>query len=105
MGVGQVAGRRGNSGGSIYRRMSDGRWIGAATVDFGPQGRPKRRTVSARTRTEAVRKHNEPDGDDETAEVVKAVSMRSIPVPALAAWIDDRLLPVRVPRATLDDPD
>ncbi len=48
--------RRGNSEGSIYQRSSDGRWLGAATVGLDPAGRPIRRTVSAKTRTEVVRK-------------------------------------------------
>ncbi|MHB8827133.1 MAG: site-specific integrase [Acidimicrobiales bacterium] len=48
--------RRGNSEGSIYQRSSDGRWLGAATVGLDPAGRPIRRTVSAKTRAEVVRK-------------------------------------------------
>lgn len=43
----------------------------------------------------------EPDADDpdgeETAEVVEAVSTRSVPLPALAAWVNDRLDPVPQP--------
>lgn len=54
-----MAGRRGNSEGSVYRRASDGRWVGAVTVGFGPTGRPVRKTVSAKKRTEAVRKLTE----------------------------------------------
>ncbi len=48
--------RRGNSEGSIYQRSSDGRWLGVATVGLDPAGRPIRRTVSAKTRAEVVRK-------------------------------------------------
>ena len=48
--------RRGNSEGSIYQRSSDGRWLGVATVRLDPAGRPIRRTVSAKTRAEVVRK-------------------------------------------------
>lgn len=48
--------RRGNSEGSIYQRSSDDRWLGAATVGLDPAGRPIRRTVSAKTRAEVVRK-------------------------------------------------
>ena len=48
--------RRGNNEGSIYQRSSDGRWMGAATVGLNPAGRPIRRSVSAKTRAEVVRK-------------------------------------------------
>ena len=48
--------RRGNNEGSIYQRSSDGRWMGAATVGLDPAGRPIRRSVSAKTRAEVVRK-------------------------------------------------
>jgi death on curing protein len=37
-----------------------------------------------------------PDGE-ETAEVVEACSTRSVPLGALAAWVDDRLVPVTPP--------
>ena len=48
--------RRGNNEGSIYQRSSDGRWMGAATVGLDPAGRPIRKSVSAKTRAEVVRK-------------------------------------------------
>ncbi len=54
-----MAGRRGNSEGSVYRRASDGRWIGAVTVGFGERGGPVRKTVSGKTRAQAVRKLSE----------------------------------------------
>ena len=49
-----MGGRRGNSEGSLYRRASDGRWVGAVTVGFGAAGRPVRKTVSAKTRAEEI---------------------------------------------------
>jgi death on curing protein len=36
---------------------------------------------------------DDPDGE-ETAEVVEAASTRTVPLAALAAWVDDRLVPV-----------
>ena len=55
-----MAGRRGNSEGSVYRRASDGRWIGAVTVGFGERGGPVRKTVSGRgARRQAVRRLSE----------------------------------------------
>jgi integrase len=47
-----MAGKRINGEGSIYQRKSDGRWFGSVAV-LGPDGRRSRRTVSARTRTQA----------------------------------------------------
>ena len=51
-----MAGRRGNGEGAVYQRASDGRWLGAVVVGYDPEGRPRRTTVSARTRSEAVAK-------------------------------------------------
>jgi len=51
-----MAGQRANGEGSVYQRASDKRWLGAATVGFDVNGRPKRKFVSAKTRTEAVQK-------------------------------------------------
>lgn len=51
-----MARQRANGEGSVYQRASDKRWLGAATVGFDSTGRPKRKFVSAKTRTEAVQK-------------------------------------------------
>ncbi len=48
--------RRANHEGSIYQRASDGRWLGVAHVGYDETGKPLRRYVSAKTRTEVVRK-------------------------------------------------
>jgi integrase len=53
-----MAGKKGNGEGSIYKRSSDGRWIGAVTIGFNDNGRPKRKSISAKTRTEVVQKMN-----------------------------------------------
>ena len=51
-----MAGKNGNGEGSIYKRASDGRWIGAVTIGFNESGRPWRKSVSAKTRSEVVQK-------------------------------------------------
>jgi integrase len=51
-----MAHKRGNGEGSIYRREVDGRWIGSLVVGFTSTGRQRRKTVSAKTRREAVAK-------------------------------------------------
>ncbi len=54
-----MAGKRGNGEGTVYQRASDGRWLGVLVVGWTPTGRPVRKTVSARTRAEAVRRFRE----------------------------------------------
>ncbi len=51
--------KRANGEGTIYQRASDGRWLGVLVVGYTPEGRPIRKTVSARTRAEAGRKFRE----------------------------------------------
>jgi integrase len=56
---GEMGGKRGNGEGTIYRRAADGRWLGVLIVGWSPSGRPVRKTVSAKTRSEAIRKFRE----------------------------------------------
>ena len=51
-----MAGRRMNGEGSLYRRASDGRWVGAITTGYDATGRAVRKTVSAKTKAEAIAK-------------------------------------------------
>jgi integrase len=51
-----MAHRRGNGNGSVYRRASDGRWLGVVVLGYDTEGRPIRKATSARTRTEVVQK-------------------------------------------------
>jgi integrase len=51
-----MATQRANGEGSIYQRASDSRWLGAVTIGFDANGRPRRKVVSAKTRAEVVRK-------------------------------------------------
>ena len=51
-----MAKRRAHGEGSIYQRKSDGLWIGTASVGWDDEGRRIRKTVSAKTRNEALAK-------------------------------------------------
>ena len=51
-----MGGFRGNGEGSIYKRSSDGRWLGVVTLGQDGTGRVVRKAVSAETRAEVVRK-------------------------------------------------
>lgn len=51
-----MAGKRANGEGTVYQRTSDGRWLGVVVTGYTPEGRPVRKTVSARTRAEASKK-------------------------------------------------
>ncbi|HUZ08699.1 MAG TPA: tyrosine-type recombinase/integrase [Acidimicrobiales bacterium] len=53
-----MAGRRMNGEGGLYQR-ADGRWFGAVVLGYDESGRPRRKTVSARTKEEARRKLRE----------------------------------------------
>jgi hypothetical protein len=47
-----MAPRRSNHEGSIYQRTSDGLWMGVAHVGYDSLGKPLRRYVSSKKRTE-----------------------------------------------------
>jgi integrase len=51
-----MAGRRVNGEGSLYRRSSDGRWMGVVHYGVDARGQPVRRSVSGRTKTEASKR-------------------------------------------------
>jgi len=51
-----VSGRATNGEGSLYRRKSDGRWIGAVLLGYKEDGKALRKTVSGRTKAEASEK-------------------------------------------------
>lgn len=51
--------RRDHGDGALYRRASDGLWVGAVTLAPGPDGRRRRRTVSSRDYATAARKLRE----------------------------------------------
>lgn len=47
---------RGNNEGSIYQRKSDGLWVGAISLGYDGEGKPRRRTVYGKTKREAQEK-------------------------------------------------
>lgn len=51
-----MASSRGNGEGAIYQRASDSRWLGVITIGYASNGRRIRKTVSAKTRAEVVKK-------------------------------------------------
>ena len=56
-----IAGRlhentRGNNEGSVYQRKSDGRWVGAITTGYGPNGSAVRKTITGSSKADVVRK-------------------------------------------------
>ena|SRR5271170_80257 len=51
-----MAGKRANGEGTLYRRASDGRWLGSIQFGHDDRGRPIRKYVSANTEREALRK-------------------------------------------------
>ena len=53
---GALSGKRGNGEGAIYQRSSDKRWLGVISLGYGADGRPMRKTVTAKTCSEVVRK-------------------------------------------------
>lgn len=48
--------RRGNNEGTVFKRESDGKWVGAVTLGYNKQGNPNRRVVYGNTRAEAAKK-------------------------------------------------
>ena len=56
---GGMSGKRGNGEGAIYQRSADKRWLGVISLGHGADGRPIRKTVTAKTRSEVVRKLKE----------------------------------------------
>jgi integrase len=54
-----MSGRAANGEGTLYQRKSDGRWVGAVFLGYDITGRPLRKTVSAKSRADAVKKLRE----------------------------------------------
>lgn len=72
----RTAGRRGNGEASIYKRASDGRWVGSLQTGFGVDGQRLRKVVYGSTRGEVAAK---------VAELARLVAA-DLPLP------DDKLL-------------
>lgn len=86
-----MAGFRGNGEGSIYQRTSDGRWLGVVTLGQDGTGRVVRRTVSAKTRAEVVRKLKKLQRDLDDG--LPAPDTKMTVAQLLTHWHDDVLRP------------
>lgn len=86
---------RGHNEGSIYQ-TKDGAWRGAISLGYGPEGKPRRKYVSGRTRAEVNRKVTRLLNDDQ-----RGVSIASdIPTVKtfLTNWLADVVKPGERPR-------
>jgi len=92
-----VSGRATNGEGSLYRRQSDGRWIGAVLIGYKEDGKAKRKTVSGKTRAEATKKLRslQRQLDDGLPPPNDQITLAEV----LDLWIED-ILPLRVSPAT-----
>lgn len=77
-----MAKRRGHGEGSIYQRSRDGKWCAVIDLGRGPDGKRRRRTVTADTRQGAARKLRELQRDIEDGTVAIGRNM------TLVAWLD-----------------
>ncbi len=76
--------RRGRGEGSVYRRASDGRWVGVLTFD-DDRGRPGRKYIYGRTRTEVAQKLTAAQG--RVAQGHAVLSDRILLGPFLDEWL------------------
>ena len=94
-----MAGSRGNGEGSIYRRTSDRRWLGALTIGRDGDGRVVRKTVSAKTRAEVVLKLKKLQRQLDDG--LPAPDMKMTVAQLLNQWHDDVLRHQVAPSAAL----
>lgn len=71
--------RRGSGEGAVYER--DGRWCATVTIGYDEHGRRRRRTISARTKTEVLEKLTKLQGQRIDGTLTEAVRM------SLAQWL------------------
>ena len=51
--------KRANGEGTIYQRKEDGLWVGQYVVGYKPNGKPNRKPVYGKTKTEVIQKLRE----------------------------------------------
>lgn len=93
-----MAGRAPNGEGSIYKRKSDGRWIGVVSLGFDEAGRQRRSTVSGKTRNVALTKIRELQR--QLDEGLPPPNNRLTVGEMLDQWLKD-VVPLRVSPSTL----
>ncbi len=90
--------KRGNGEGSIYQRSSDGRWFGVLTIGYSPQGKLVRKSVSAKTRAEVVRRFKVLQAQHDSGAPLSDTQLTVIDL--LAHWHRDVLRHQVAPNAT-----
>ncbi len=93
-----MGGRATNREGSLYKRASDGRWIGAVLLGYDEEGHLRRKTVSGKTREETAKKlralhHNIDEGLPPPDDKIMVGQL-------LDSWLAD-VVPLRVAPGTL----
>ncbi|MGA9077542.1 MAG: N-terminal phage integrase SAM-like domain-containing protein, partial [Acidimicrobiales bacterium] len=91
--------RRGHGEGSIYRRDTDGRWVGSVHLGW-ENGRRRRKVVYGRTQAEVVRKIKQLHG--EISKGLPPPDDRTTVEQLLHRWLRD-VVPGRVGPATLEN--
>jgi integrase len=91
--------RRGHGEGSIYRRDTDGRWVGSVNLGW-ENGRRRRKVVYGRTQAEVVRKIKQLHG--EISKGLPPPDDRTTVEQLLHRWLRD-VVPSRVGPATLEN--
>ncbi len=90
---------RSNGEGGVWHDAARGRWVGTATVGYDLDGKQLRRSVTAKTKSEVVRRLRELHGDVEQGQ---EPARRDLTVGRfLATWLDD-VLPGSVAPSTLN---
>ena len=91
--------RRSRGTGGLYKRSKDGLWIGSVDLGYGPDGKRRRKVVSAPTRAQAARKlallRREVDAHGDVS--TSAVTVEKW----FTTWLDE-IAPGRVAPRTLD---
>lgn len=86
-------GKRANGEGSIYKRKSDGRWVGSITLSVDMNGKARRRVVYGDTQTEVKEKLTALKGDAQKGVLIEP---HRITVDAhFEAWLQERELSTR----------
>ena len=81
--------RRANAEGGLWHDQRRGRWVGTATVGYDDTGRQVRRSVTARTKSEAAARLRELQG---SVEAGQDLARRDLTVARfLHTWVDDVL--------------
>ncbi len=93
--------RRAAREGSVYRRASDGKWVGVATVSRRADGRARRRVVYGATQAAALEKLSQLKSDAREGRLVEPSKLTLDAF--LRAWIDRLVQKGRIRQRTVDE--